>query len=367
MDEYAAGDAFELTGFRALRLADSHVGDPVAHRILSRPYRAVPQRVRDWRARGRLIQDQEAALYLHEYTSHGVTVRGIVGALALSTAGNRVHPHESVHLSQVEQLVERMDAMGLNPAPILLMHRGPAEVRAALDAISAEPPHFVYTDRADQLHRLWQVREREAESAIVRGLRGAHLMIADGHHRYEAAQRLRDRHPGTDWERTLVMVVDQADTPLQLGAIHRSVPRLSFDTVEETAARLDAEWTVQPNSHRALAHLDRALVLHDGTAWATLRPRQPVDLMVCWLHERLLPAWGVAEKSVGHHHSASDAMARAGTATAVLLPAPSFAQVAASARSGKLLPQKASSFQPKPHAGVLMQQMHDESVDPTAH
>ena len=43
----------------------------------------------------------------------------------------------------------------------------------------------------------------------------------------------------------------------------------------------------------------------------------------------------------------------------MLLPAPTFDQVDSSARSGELLPQKATSFQPKPHVGVLMRDLRD--------
>lgn len=361
MDEHVAGDALTLTGFRALRLADSRVGDPIAHRILSRPYRAVPERVREWLQQGRLIRDPSAGLYLHEYTSHGMTVRGVVGALGLAGAESHVHPHEKVHPQQVEQLVERMEAMALNPGPILTIHRGPASVREVLDILSADPPDFVYTDRADQLHRIWRLPVGAAHDQVADALRDAHVVIADGHHRYEAARRLHARHLDTGWDRTLVMVVDQDDTPLQLSAIHRSIPRLDLATVARCASEVGAVWTPEPTSHRALAHLDRALVLHDGNTWGTLRPQRTVPLLVSWLHEVLLPAWGVDAASVAHHHSATEAMARAGAATAVLLPAPSFGQVAASARSQQLLPQKASSFQPKPHLGVLMRQVRAES------
>ncbi|WP_110205720.1 DUF1015 family protein [Nocardioides daejeonensis] len=367
MDENAAGDAFVLTGFRALRLTDSHVGDPVAHRILSRPYRAVPARVREWRTKRRLRLDRQPALYVHEYTSHGVTVRGIVGNLELGAAAHRVHPHELVHDAQVSQLADRMEAMALNPAPILLMHRGPQAVRETLSATTAQPPHLVYTDRADQLHRIWRIEDPDEQRQLSSHLIDAHVVIADGHHRFAAAERLRERHPGTDWDQTLVMLVDQADTPLQLGAIHRSIPRLALHTVAATADRLGAVWTPRISSHQALAHLDRALVLHDGTAWGTLRPREPVDLLVRWLHEHLVPGWDVAEATIAYHHSASEAMDRAGLATAVLLPAPTFGQVETSARSGALLPQKASSFQPKPHLGVLMRQLDGAPGDQPTH
>ena len=42
------------------------------------------------------------------------------------------------------------------------------------------------------------------------------------------------------------------------------------------------------------------------------------------------------------------------TSPAVLLPSPDFAQVQDLIESGGLLPEKATSFQPKPSLGVIM-------------
>lgn len=358
MDANTPAGAFDFAGFRALRLADSHVGEPAARRILSKPYPGVPDRIRDWEQKGRLTVDAEPFVYVHEYTSHGVIVRGLVGTVELASSRHRIHPHESVDASQVEQLIDRMQTTALNPAPLLLIHHGPQDVRDVLGAVTTSPPDFVYTDRADQLHRLWQIGAGEPQAVIIDALRDAHLVIADGHHRFAAAHELQSRHPGTDWDQTLVMVIDQHDTPLQLGAVHRTIARLDLDTVARTADVVDATWQLTDSSHRALARLDRALVFHDGTRWGVLEPRRAHGLLVSWLHDELLPAWGVEPMAVRHHHSASSAMARAATATSVLLPAPSFSDVAASARSGHLLPEKATSFQPKPHAGVLMRKIH---------
>ncbi len=79
----ATGSRFALHPFRALRLADSYVGDPVANRVFARPYRAVPARLRDWRRKRHLRVDPRPALYLHEYTSAGVSIRGVVALLDL--------------------------------------------------------------------------------------------------------------------------------------------------------------------------------------------------------------------------------------------------------------------------------------------
>jgi len=142
----ATGSRFALHPFRALRLADSYVGDPVANRVFARPYRAVPARLRDWRRKRHLRVDARPALYLHEYTSAGVSIRGVVALLDLTSARDRVFPHEDVHADQVTQLADRMAEMSLNPAPILLMHRGPESVRETLRATAAT--NFIRSSRS---------------------------------------------------------------------------------------------------------------------------------------------------------------------------------------------------------------------------
>ena len=42
------------------------------------------------------------------------------------------------------------------------------------------------------------------------------------------------------------------------------------------------------------------------------------------------------------------------------MPAPEFADVLRIAEAGRLLPEKATSFQPKPSVGVLIRSLRDE-------
>jgi uncharacterized protein (DUF1015 family) len=351
---------FTLRPFRALRVADSLVGAPMANRIFARPYRSVPGRLRDWRHKHHLRVDLEPGVYLHEYTSTGLTVRGLVATLDLVPAADSVFPHEGVHESQVEQLAARMHQMLINPAPILLTHTGPEEVRQRLAALAATEPQVVSTDRTGQRHRVWRVTGADEIDRLTALLEGTQAVIADGHHRYAAARRLQVEHPGTGWERTLVMLVDQADTPLQLGAVHRSVPGVTLEAVERVARQRGHAFERLPDRASALNRLEHCLILHDGTGWAAIGSGKP-GIAVCDLHVELLPTWGLDDSRVSYHHSASTALAAAGGGgLAVLLPSPTFEQVADSARSGRLLPQKATSFQPKPHLGVLMRDLRDE-------
>ena len=121
---------FRLHPFRGLMLAPARVGDPASARAFARPYRDVADRLRRWESGGHLRRDAVPAVYVHEYTGGGITVRGLVGALDLSRRASLaddsvVFAHEGIHPEQSAELARRMSEMDLNPAPILLVHRGP--------------------------------------------------------------------------------------------------------------------------------------------------------------------------------------------------------------------------------------------------
>ena len=361
---------FRLRPFRALMLAASGIGDPASARAFARPYREVANRLATWESEGRLHRDEAPALYVHEYTSDGITVRGLVGALDLARtsatsrgAEQAVYPHEGVHERQVAELAHRMGQMEINPAPILLVHRGPATVRRLLERITSKPPDLVFADRAEQVHRLWAVRDEHQLAELERALAPTHALIADGHHRYAAYLRLQHEHPGTAWDRGLVMLVDQSDTPLWLGPIHRCLSGTTLSAVLEACVGrtdLTCELTSRFDALEQLG--DHVMVLADGSDWAVLRLADHGHLAVTTLQNELLPAWGVPPERTSFHHTAAEALTRARSrgGVAVLMPAPAFDQVVGAAGDGRLLPEKATSFQPKPSLGVLMRVLNDE-------
>lgn len=361
-----------LEPFRALLLAPGRVGDPGSARAFARPYRAVAARLREWEAAGRVTRSDGPAIYLHEYTAGGLTVRGLVGALTIDRRATNlddraVWPHEGIHPAQVEELASRMHAMGMNPAPILLVHEGPADVRSLLRTVATRTPDVEYLDRAEQKQRIWAITDPGEIAAINTSLRDGAALIADGHHRYAAYLQLQEAHPGTAWDRGLAMLVDQLDTPLFLGAIHRTLSGTSLTDI--TAAAITAGATVATRSREeALAELaPHTLVMTDSEHWAVVTPPTPAGIaLVEWLQGALIPALPKIPTTISFHHAAEEAMSRARNETvAVLLPAPDFAAVRDLVNRGRLLPEKATSFQPKPSLGVLMRSVHDERPAPS--
>lgn len=375
---YVAGP-LRLEPFAALRLVPARVGNPTTGRAFARPYRDVTARLERWEAKGLVRRDILPALYLHEYTSGGITVRGLVGALDVARRARHprdraVLPHEGIHPRQADDLADRMEDMALNPAPILLVHRGSDRLREVLAGITATTPDEVFDDRSDQRHRLWAIRDAATLASIAAEIAGSQALIADGHHRYAAYLRLQRRHadpttPGTcgPTDSGLAMLVDHGDTPLFLGAIHRTLAGTDLDAVR-TAVRavgLNATTTDQAGAMGSLG--PRTLVVTDGAEWVTIHldtadDRAAVEIV----HHDIIPELPHGPSTVHYHHRAEDALSRAGLdEIAVLLPAPTVDLVMRVALEDRLLPEKATSFQPKPSLGVLIRPWHVAPADPT--
>ena len=347
--------------FRSAALAPSRVGDPNSARNLARPYRDVAQRLNNWIDRGWASRDDHDGLHVHEYTAAGLTIRGLVGALDMSkrTAGlndRAVWPHEAVHPEQAGDLAWRMEKLRLNPAPILLAYEGNPEIREVIAEMTSNAPDRSFIDRAEQKHRIWALRDAQSLNRVRQALAHSDCIIADGHHRYAAYLAMQNKHPGTDWDFGLAMLVDQSDTPLHLGPIHRCLNNVTMTELIAAATTLGATITRHARSEALNALSSQTLIATDADSWFSLtRPPTPTNhAIVEWLHTTLLPQLNAATE-ISYHHDVHDTLARTGSdRTGLLLPSLTFAQVRSIVASGRLLPEKATSFQPKPSLGAIM-------------
>jgi hypothetical protein len=369
---YVAGP-LRLQPFPGLMLAPHRVGDPSTGRAFARPYRGVAARLLRWQTRGLVRRDDAPALYLHEYTAAGMTVRGLVGALDVSRRATRpedraVLPHEGIHPAQADDLADRMSEMGLNPAPILLVHNGTPRLGHLLAEVVATAPDHEFTDRSEQQHRIWAIRDAAVLAAIAAELADARALIADGHHRYAAYLRLQRRDPGGSCDLGLAMLVDQTTTPLFLGPIHRTLVGTSLDDLRSAAESLGMPITSRTQADAVGALGPSALAATDGKDWMVVDLDVPTDrAAVEILHQQLVPALPHGPSSIGYHHTVDDALASATSRStiAVLMPAPSVDLVQRIAEDDRLLPEKATSFQPKPSLGVLIRSLRDEPAAPS--
>ncbi len=369
---YVAGP-LRLEPFQALMLAPARVGDPSTGRAFARPYTDVSARLSRWQERGIVRRDHGAALYVHEYTSGGISVCGLVGALDVSRRATRpedraVLPHEGIHPEQADDLADRMAEMELNPAPILLVHDATPTARDIIAEQVDRAPDHQFHDRSEQQHRIWAIRDTEVIARLAAELRDTQALIADGHHRYAAYLRLQRRHPGGAHDFGLAMLVDQGTTPLYLGAIHRTLAGTTLADLRIAAESAGMRFEEQPQASAVAALGPGHLAVSDGESWAVISLTVPAGrAAVEVLHDQLIPALPHGPAGIGYHHSVEEALSDVDpdVGVAVLLPAPSVGLVHDIAAADRLLPEKATSFQPKPSLGVFIRSLRDEPPAPT--
>jgi uncharacterized protein (DUF1015 family) len=308
------------------------------------------RRLSDWQQAGVVVQDVKPALYVYEQQIGGAVLCGLVGSLGLDPARRVVLPHEDVMPHWVDDRFELMEATDADLEPILLAYAGGGAASDAVDEARSGEPWLVADTENGAHHRIWRLDDPAKLAKIAAELATRDALIADGHHRYAAyleRNRREPDRPGT--EVGLAMLVDNDRHPLTLDPIHRVVPGLTLDLV---SSRTPKGWQVLPGRVEGVP--DR-IAITDGTSWVTLQSTEgQVTPTVALLHRELLPAWGVPVGEITFHHALTDAVALANPSqAAVELVAPKMNQVLQSAARGVVLPQKATSFGPKPRVGLL--------------
>jgi uncharacterized protein (DUF1015 family) len=404
-----------LAPFRGLRFASARVGDPAAvisppydmidpiqaHRLarsgahnivrlilpeLDEPYarlryRRAARTLREWRDEEALVLDPQPTLYVYEQDGPAGLQRGLIGALKLpKDDSGPVLPHEDVVDAVVADRQALMHAIGANPEPILLTYEGGGPASDLVERYAAGPDPLVDAATADGTHhRLWPITSPEEHAAIEADLAPRRSLIADGHHRYAAYQRLAALgRPGT--ERGLALLVDSKRHPLQVRGIHRWLPDLPADSAIEAAAKYFAVTEVEggykvalqalatiPSNRIAFAAIDRQ------RAWLIADPQPqllseaiPRDRPEAWrtldatvLHLALAhEVWGVPDTAdhIRFDHDARNAVVEAhrNHGLAVLLRPVAEPTVLELAAAGVRMPRKSTAFSPKPATGLVL-------------
>ncbi|WP_280661410.1 DUF1015 domain-containing protein [Geodermatophilus sp. DF01_2] len=341
--------------------------------------------LRDWQSAEVLEREAEPALWVYAMKpSDGAPATvGWLAAVTLPAAGSRaVLPHEDTFPAAVEGRRALLEATGTDLEPIVLAHDPHPDVPGLTVAAQDGAPFLEVADADGVRHSLWRVTDPDLVARVTAALADTEAVIADGHHRFAAAQaHAMTRRGGGGADAILALVTPMGPGGLRVQPIHRVVPDLALDEALAAAAAdfrvtelpvdgggpADAvrRWLSDPDQtgllvgdgHR-LARLDHPSPQVHGSvpaeapeAWRGLDVVLAHHGLVHWLWgrtddpESVLPAHGVEEALRG-------AQARRGVA--LLLRAASPADVAAVARAGARMPRKSTLFVPKPRTGLVL-------------
>ena len=344
--------------------------------------------LRAWEAGGVLARDEQPALWLYELRPPGAvpTTTGWLGAVTLPPGDSTVVlPHEDTYPGAVEERRALLQATGTDLEPIVLAHDPEPRLPPIAAAVRGTPSTMEVRDAEGVVHRLWRVADREIVEAVAEALGRTRAVIADGHHRFAAARaHARAQGYGRDTAAVLALVTPMGPGGLRVDPIHRVVPAMPWDAAVEAAARgfVTVDVPVDGDGPDAVvtaarAWLDdpaeRGLLLTDGRRLVRLTAAS--DAVRAAVPAEAPPAWRHLDVVLAHHglmqhlwkrpdtvdsvviaHDLQTAVGAAAerAGVAVLLRAPSPADVAAVARAGARMPRKSTLFVPKPRTGLVL-------------
>ncbi len=361
-----------------------------------------------WRKEGVLRQDEAPSLYAYaqEFTVPGTstmaTRRGFIalGQIERYDAGV-VFRHEQTLSAPKADRLNLLRAIRAHPEQLFLLYSDPGRVIEGHMFVDVEPDLEV-TDEYGVRQRVWGVSDPQRVQAVVRAMADKRLIIADGHHRYETAQRYQEERRAVEgqakgdrpYDRVMMTFVNMDAPGLVILPTHRVVKGLdgfqvgemvrlarSFFTVEDITSRFDPERPTELLPQTATGETAMVVVsrgnkflfhARPGVSHPSLKDDQPAlrgisarvaELDVVRLHKVVLESvLGLSEESIREQKNieylrdAKEAVARvqAGANVAFLMNPVKMEQVREIAFAGEVLPQKSTDFYPKMLSGLTI-------------
>lgn len=219
-------------------------------------YESVARLFESWQAEEILVRDEAPAIYFlsHRFTLKEEGEKERKGFIALTRiedfSSGKIRPHEMTLEGPKEDRFRLMLACRANLSPIFALYSQPKQTinRMLTEQVEATPPLIQATDNGGGSCLLWRVADPEIIRQVQREMEDQTLLIADGHHRYEAALNFRNhwRRERATWSGReafhylMIYFASMEDRGLAILPTHRQVkdfPPIPFQKLEEELQR----------------------------------------------------------------------------------------------------------------------------------
>ncbi|AKG43127.1 DUF1015 domain-containing protein [Streptomyces sp. JH002] len=293
---------------------------------------------------------------------HGrVEQRGVLGALSLhGTESGHILRHQQVGEPEVRLHTRLLRERRAPAEPLLLAAPDPGAFRRCIDETVRRPPDRTGPATRGGTQRLWAVAGEWSRRPPAL----PPVLLADGHHRLEAARRLHRGQPARMGDRLPALVVDHGRYPLRLAATHRTMPGLDPYRAADVASGFARVTELPAGSPRPVPRAGTFLLTGKSRIWAISR----VSPVTTARRLRFLPSeWAELSAAISDHvlipilcedqgldptpgyterHPADD---EAG----LILPPPTWEQIWSGAAGGTVMPPRTTSLGPAPLPGLL--------------
>jgi len=165
------------------------------------PYSAVAQLLHDWLTEGVFERDETPAIYFltHHFSLKSGEKKMRQGFFALTPlqdlSSGTIRPHEKTLDAPKEDRLKLMLACHAQLSPIFALYAEPKQTvnRLLAGQVEGVAPLIEVEQESGEACRLWRITAPDLIERIRQEMKGQPLLIADGHHRYEATLNYRNR------------------------------------------------------------------------------------------------------------------------------------------------------------------------------
>ncbi len=214
------------------------------------PYQQVRERLAEWLGNKIIQPDSKLAIYVYRitYQDEGRQKENL-GFFALGKLeeylSHGVTPHENILASPREDRLRLRLAVQADFGPVYMIYLDSEKTFEKLAAqVLNLPPLAAAKDLAGELHQIWALTDEETVRQVADLLASRPVLIADGHHRYDAALETYRRNPNSSWfAHRLMGFFNSEGGGLSIQPIHRLLYDLKLSE-KECLGRLSKDFEV---------------------------------------------------------------------------------------------------------------------------
>ncbi len=351
-----------------------------------RVYEKAAENFKKFKKNGWLVQDAEDHYYIYAQTMNGKTQYGIVvGAYVEDYMNGIIKKHELTRRDKEEDRMKHVRVNNANMEPVFFAYPDNEKLNALLNKYAATEPEYDFIAPIDGFrHQFWVISDKDDMKLITDEFAAMPaLYIADGHHRSAAAAlvgaekaKQNPNHKG-DEEYNYFMAVCFQASQLTILDYNRVVTDLNGYTSEDFLKALDKNFIVEkkgtevyrPNAlHNFSMYLDGewySLTAREGT----YNPNDPIGVLDVDVSSRLIfdELLGIKDfrsdkriDFVGGLRGLEELKRRVDSGEmkmALALYPVTMKQIMDIADSGKIMPPKATWFEPKLRSGLIIHEL----------
>ena len=315
-----------------------------------RVYEKAAENFQKFQDKGWLVQDAREHYYIYAQTMNGKTQYGlVVCAHTDDYMAGRIKKHELTRRDKEEDRMKHVRVNNANIEPVFFAYPDNAVLNEILMRYAATEPEYDFIAPIDGFrHQFWVINdEKDMQTITDEFAKMPSMYIADGHHRSAAAalvgaekQKQNPNHKG-DEEYNFFMAVCFQASQLTILDYNRVVKDLNGMSSEEFLAALQVNYDNSDPIGVLDVDISSRLILNEILNIGDLRSSQRIDFVGG------LRGLGELKRRVDSGEM---------RAALALYPV-SMQQIMDIADSGKIMPPKATWFEPKLRSGLVIHKL----------